>query len=388
MARPVPLLIIGAGPYGLAMSAYARRYHIDHVVVGRPLDFWKSSVPQGVYLRSGCDWHLDPFDEDTIERYLEAQNLTPAEVEPFSRDFYVGYCEWFQQRKAIRVVPKLVCELSYTNGALPCFKAVLEDREDIAARSVVLALGFRHFTHVPDVYNALFPADRVVHTCNLSDFASLRGKRVLIIGGRQSAFEWAALLHEHGAEAVYLSYRHPSPAFQSSDWSWINPLVGSIARDPGWFRRLPAEEKEQVKHRLWAEGRLKLEPWLAPRIAKETIRLFPESQVVGCRQLPGGDLEVTLNAGTIPFVHQIILATGYQVDVSRVPPLANGNLLKQLRIKDGFPVLDESFQSNLPGLFFTSLCASRDFGPFFAFTAGVRASALLIGSAVQALLRR
>jgi hypothetical protein len=64
--------------------------------------------------------------------------------------------------------------------------------------------------------------------------------------------------------------------------------------------------------------------------------------------------------------------------------LAQGNILAQLETRNGFPMLDEHFQSNLPGLFFTSMCATQDFGPFFAFTAGVRTSAKLIGSALAA----
>lgn len=386
MADRVPLLIIGAGPYGLAMSAHAGRHRIDHIVVGKPMDFWKSHMPQGLLLRSGCDWHLDPFNEDTIERYLETQHLTPAGVAPLSRDLYLSYCEWFQRQKAIQVLPKLVRRLDYAGGRRPHFEAVFEDGETIAARSVVLALGFRYFTHVPDAYLSLFPRERLTHTCDLVEFGSLKGRRVLIIGGRQSAFEWAALIHAHAASPVGLSYRHATPAFRPSDWSWVNPLVDLSVANPGWFRRLSPEEQEQVNRRLWAEGRLKLEPWLAPRIAKDAIRLFPRSRVIGCRELSTGELSVELDDGTTCTTDQVVLATGYKVDVRRVPFLAGGNLLALLETRNGFPLLDEYFQSNLPGLFFTSVCATQDFGPFFAFTAGARASAVLIGSALTALL--
>jgi cation diffusion facilitator CzcD-associated flavoprotein CzcO len=387
VTHPIPLLIVGAGPYGLALSACAGRHGIEHVVVGRPLEFWKSHMPRGLYLRSGCDWHLDPTGQDTIECYLAARGLVPADVEPLSRDAYLEYCSWFQDRKAVPVRPALVRALHYVPGATPHFEAVLEDGDAIAARAVVLALGFRYFAHVPEAYAGLVPAGRLVHTCDLVDLEPMRGRRVLIIGGRQSAFETAALLREHGAAAVYLSYRHPTPAFQPSDWCWVNPIVETMASDPGWFRRLTPEEKELVGRRLWVEGRLKLEPWLAPRIAHEAIRLFPESRVVACRERPGGDLDVTLDDGTALAVDHVVLATGYRVDVERIPPLASGNLLPLLRVEDGFPVLDERFQSNLPGLFFTSMCATRDFGPFFAFTVAARASAIVIGAAVEATLR-
>jgi cation diffusion facilitator CzcD-associated flavoprotein CzcO len=386
LADRIPLLVIGAGPYGLAMSAYAARHHIAHIIAGIPMEFWKSHMPRDLLLRSGVDWHLDPFDEHTIERYLKATTLRPAAGEPLSRDFYLGYCGWFQEQKGIRILPKMVRSLNYAGGTSLPFQAVFEDGETIAARSVVLALGFRYFRNVPDAYTSLFPRDRIIHSCDCVQFESLKGKRVLIIGGRQSAFEWAALLHEHGASAVYLSYPHPTPAFKPSDWSWVNPLVDAMVSDPGWFRRLPAEGKEELSRRMWAEGRLKLEPWLAPRLATETIRLFPQSRVVAGRELSSGELEAELDDGATLTADQIVLATGYRVEVTRVPLLAGGNLLARLATKDGFPVLDEYFQSSLPGLFFTSMCATQDFGPFFAFTAGVRTSAALVGSALKGLL--
>ena len=376
------LLIIGAGPFGLAMAAYARRHQIDHLVVGRVMDFWKHNMPKGMYLRSACDWHYDPFNEDTIEHYLETKHLNPADVDPFPLGLYLEYCDWFRQQKGIEVIPASVRQLNYTDGTAPLFKAVLEDEGKITAQNVVLALGFSYFKNVPEPYPSLFP--RFVHTCDFVDFTSLKGKRVLIIGGRQSAFEWAALIREAGAKTVCLSYRHATPSFKPADWSWVNPIVDAMPSDPGWFRRLTVKEKDQVSRRLWAEGRLKLEPWLAARINHDNVKLFPNSQVISCRELPDGALEVGLSNSEVLTVDQVILATGYKVDVSRIPLLANTNILARLRVSNGFPVLDEYFQSNIPGLFFTSMCATQDFGPFFAFTVSVRASAMLIGAALLA----
>jgi 2-polyprenyl-6-methoxyphenol hydroxylase-like FAD-dependent oxidoreductase len=54
------LLIIGAGPFGLAMAAWARCEGLDHRVVGRPMAFWREHMPAGMTLRPGRGWHLDP----------------------------------------------------------------------------------------------------------------------------------------------------------------------------------------------------------------------------------------------------------------------------------------------------------------------------------------
>jgi hypothetical protein len=96
--------------------------------------------------------------------------------------------------------------------------------------------------------------------------------------------------------------------------------------------------------------------------------------------LPQGVLEVTLSVGERLTVDHFILATGYQVNMANIPFLRRGNILPRLQMRNGYPVLDEHFQSNLPGLFITSIAASQDFGAFFAFTVSVGASARIVGS--------
>jgi hypothetical protein len=80
----------------------------------------------------------------------------------------------------------------------------------------------------------------------------------------------------------------------------------------------------------------------------------------------------------------IVLATGYKVAFELVPFLQNSKILRELNIRDGVPELDEHFQSNVQGMFITSMPATQQFGPFFAFTVAVRASARIIGRAILA----
>ena len=381
------LLIIGAGPFGLSMAAHARHLGIDHIIVGEPMRFWQAHMPNGMYLRSACDWHLDPEGDDTIEAFLRAQNLGPADVEPLSRDRYLEYAQWFRVRRQIDPWRVLVERLDTADGDNWRFRATLADGRVIAARSVVLAVGFAPFKHVPEDLASLLPSGCVDHTCDLVDFSAVRDQRCLIVGGRQSAFEWAALMSEAGAAAIHVSHRHDSPRFTESDWSWVNPLVDDIATNPGWYRRLTQAGKDELGRRLWAEGRLKLEPWLASRVRQPNISLWPNTQVVGFRELAGGGFAITLegrDGERVLEVDRIVLATGYKVDIGRVPLLARGNVLPQLQIDTAAPVLDDHLQTSVAGLFMTSMLATRDFGPFFAFTVAVRSSAKLIG---QALVR-
>ena len=373
------LLIIGAGPFGLAVAAQASHDRIEHLVVGKPMEFWRANMPKGMFLRSACDWHLDPLEIDTIEAFLQTQNTTPEDVEPLSLDFYLSYAEWFQQRKRIEPLPVFIQRLDRAEH----FEAKTFDGEIIHAQKVVLAPGFKHFANIPADLKAKLPEGSFQHTAEYVDFSEARDKRYLIIGGRQSAFEWTALLLEAGAAAVHISHRHASPAFDIADWSWVNRVVDRIAKNPSWFRRLSLIEKDALNHKLWAEGRLKLEPWLEPRITDERVTRWPETELARCVANQNGELEVTLTNGANIVVDKIVLATGYKVDITRLPYLAAGNLLESLETRNGFPVLDDHFETSVPGLFITSMPATQDFGPFFGFTISVRASAQLIGERLK-----
>ena len=373
------LLIVGAGPFGLAVAAQASHLGIDHVVAGKPMEFWKQNMPRGMYLRSACDWHLDPANIHTIENFIAERGQTAKDVEPLSLDFYLSYVEWFQKQKQIDAIPWHIQHLEVSDNH---FIATTTDGETIHARNVVIAPGFKHFTNIPAELKSRLPEGRFAHTCDFVDFSAARDKRYLIIGGRQSAFEWAALLIEAGAGAVYISHRHDSPAFAVADWSWVNPLVDAVGENPNWFRQLSQPEKDDIGHRLWAEGRLKVEPWLEARLNNDRVHVRPRTEVVDCVE-NNGELNVTLSNGETITCDQIILATGYKVDITGLPILAAGNILDQLETRNGFPVLDDHFQTSIPGLFITSMPATQDFGPFFAFTISVRVSAKLICEALN-----
>jgi len=379
MQKQIPLLIIGAGPFGLAMSAHAKHLEIDHIIVGKPMEFWKMNMPDGMFLRSACDWHFDPENEHTINKFLELQGLEYTDVEPISKDSYLSYAQWFIEQKQIDVLPTYVRKLDQVPEG---FSALLNDGTTINAKFVVVATGFKYFKFIPEQLIKDLPKESYTHSCDFVDMNSMKDKRVLILGGRQSAFEWAALLQEAGAKAVHLSYRHDTPQFTESDWSWVNPIVDHIADEPSWFRELSLQEQENISKKMWSEGRLKLEPWLARRIKKDSIKLLRGTKLLSCVKIENGELKIMFDKAPNLTADHIILATGFKVNISNVPFFAEGNILSRLAINNDFPVIDEHFQTNLPGLFITSMAAGQDFGPFFGFTIAVRTSAKLIGKAI------
>jgi hypothetical protein len=188
---------------------------------------------------------------------------------------------------------------------------------------------------------------------------------------------------EDGVESVDLVFRHETPQFVSSDWSFTDAMVDNALRVRGWFRRLNPGEQRAIEKRFWSVGRLQLEPWLWPRVNKRNVRLWPNSRVAGWQVAPSGAIETRLEQGDSLLADHIVCATGYRVDVSRVNYLAKDVASGELGVSDGFPILDEDFQTTIPGLYIVGQASTRHFGPFFGFLRGGIASARIVVASLQ-----
>ena len=353
------LLVVGAGPYGVSVAARALERGIQTVVVGRPMGFWRDNMPAGMYLRSGLDWHLDAARVHTFEAFAEEKGFSRSEIDPIPIAVFLQYADWFQEQKRIAVRDSFVTHLARRDGA---FVARLDDGNEIVAEKLVAAPGVAHFQHLPD-WAGIVPAGTAAHTCGLTRFDELAGARALIVGGRQSAYEWAALIGEQGAERVDIVHRHPVPRFERVSWAFVDPYVDATLNSRGWWRSLPGEQQQGIARQFWEVGRLTLEWWLTPRLRGDRFRRWPETEVVDAQpSSSNGTVRVTLSNGETLTVDRIVFATGYKVDMARVPYLEG--LMGELKVADGSPVLDEAFQSSVPGLYLPGMAAARDFGPF------------------------
>jgi FAD-dependent urate hydroxylase len=372
------LLVVGAGPYGLAVSARALECGIDTIVVGRPLSFWTDHMPAGMFLRSGTDWHLDASGIHTFEAFVEDRGLSTANLDPVPRATFLAYASWFQAQKGVVVRDQFVSRLEERDGS---FVASLDDGTQIEADNVVAAPGLTYFHQSPEWADYL-PEGTGVHTCDFTRFEHLAGARVLIVGGRQSAYEWAALLGEHEAERVDIVHRHDEPRFERVSWKFVDDYMEPTVKVPGWWRSLPTAEQNKISRKFWEAGRLTLEWWLAPRLADNRFHRWPNTRVVETNVETNG-VGVTLSSGDRLTVDQIIFATGYKANLPNVPYLKP--LVSRIDVLEGFPVLNETMQSSIAGLYFPGFTATRDFGPFFGFTKACPAAAEIIVAALPVL---
>jgi hypothetical protein len=332
-------------------------------------------MPSGMFLRSGVDWHLDASGTHTFAAFLEAARIASTDVDPIPIGAFLDYSAWFLGEKGIVSRQDLVVDVTKAKGR---FEVFTEGGGRIAADSVVAAPGIASFEALPE-WAPLVPERRASHTCDLVVYQHLRGARVLVVGGRQSAYEWAALIGEAGAERVDIVHRHDEPRFERVSWGFVDQYMDETVRVPGWWRHLDQSEREAIGRQFWAAGRLTLEWWLSPRLTGEWLHRWPGAWVLDVFEGPGdGEVTVTLSTGDRLVVDHIVYATGYKANVRDVPYLSG--VMDHVRTANGFPVLDESFQSSCSGLYFTGFSATRDFGPFFGFTRGCPVAAELIVS--------
>jgi FAD-dependent urate hydroxylase len=220
-ATETGLLVVGAGPYGLSTAVAARAAGVKPLVVGEPMEFWRRNMPVGMLLRSSLDWHLDPQGEHTLGAYLEERGVAAHDVDPIPVELFIDYAEWFRVTKRIPVRRTRVRDLRRAGGRL---EATLEDGHRLRADAVVVAPGVGPFIRLPAWVERALPPERYSQTAHFTRPDRLVGARVLLAGGRQSAFETAALLAESGAERVDVVHRHDPPRFTAADWSFVEPL--------------------------------------------------------------------------------------------------------------------------------------------------------------------
>jgi FAD-dependent urate hydroxylase len=368
--------IIGAGPYGLATAAHLRAAKIETCVFGEPMEFWENQMPEGMLLRSSWDaCHIaDPHRASTLNNYSASQSVPVPRPVPLDR--FIDYGHWFQKRIVPDVDRRRVVGVEMTGRG---FRLDLNDGDSVQVQRVVVATGISLFARRPPQFVGL-PRTLVSHTSEHRNLKRFAGQRMVVIGAGQSALETAALLHELGAEVEVLArqlrvhWLDQKLRWLKSEANPIRPLLypptdvgppglNLIVATPELFKSLPRLLQEKIAYRSIRPAG---SGWLVPRV--RNVRITTGVAVNSVRA-NGECLSLDLSDGSKRALDHVMLATGYQVDVSRYEFLA-ARLLKELRVSDGYPELNAGFESSVPGLHFVGAPAARSFGPLCRFVSG------------------
>ena len=316
------VLVIGAGPYGLAAGVHLKARGVDVRVFGRPMDFWATKMPAGMLLRSPrvASNIADPGNAYTLDDF-EAAHRIEARA-PLPLETFVEYGRWFQRQLLPELDQREVAKVETLNGG---FVSALEDGSRIRSRRIVIAAGIAPFQKIPVEFRSL-PGDRLTHCYAGFDVRSYSGKKVIVIGAGQSALESAALLHESGADVEVIT------AIESLRWIGMHPRlhhlgpiskmlyskhdvgpigISRLVAAPNLVRRIPLPMRDRIRIRAvrpagsnWLPARLK-------EVAIRTGRFVTEAKSAGSRA------HLKLDDGTVVTADHVLLGTGYSVDISK-----------------------------------------------------------------------
>jgi cation diffusion facilitator CzcD-associated flavoprotein CzcO len=377
MSPTLDAIVIGAGPYGLAVSAELRRAGAEVRVFGETMAFWMRHMPRGMCLRSRWSAsHIgDPRSSLSLDVF-ERERAAAGIPRPIPIADFVAYGHWFQAHALPDVDSRAVTRVEAYDGG---FRVTVADGEPIEVRRIVVAAGIGPFAARPAVFDGLSP-DLASHSVEHADPARFAGRRVAVIGGGQSAIESAVLLQENGAEVEVIMRarelrwvgRAPREGpfgrllFDRTD---VGPaLVSHLVAHPTLVRALPrAIQRDATRRSLTAGASL----WLRPRLGDLVMSMGRHVAHAAERD---GRASLRLDDGTTRSVDHVLLATGYRIDIARYAFLAR-ELVAQVRCVEGHPILDDGFESSIPGLHFVGAPALYAFGPLLRFVSGTEFAA-------------
>ena len=395
------VVIVGAGPYGLSIAAHLRGAGLGVRTFGDRMASWRHHMPAGMFLKSTPDasslsapepgWSIFDYCAAIGSRALTDEDAIPIEL-------FIDYGMWFADQHVPEVEPEKVVAVSQAGNE---FDIGLASGEELRVRTVVVATGVIPFAYTPPELMALAPGGPsptglLSHTGQHADLSVFADRRVAIVGGGQSALESAALMAEAGAR-VHVLVRAPRVLWGSVPDGGPESRLHRLVKPPsalgaGWSARSMSGAPGLVRH-LPAPARLALVRsvlgpsgawWLRDRVeGRVDIRtdVMVRSAIAG----PGGGVRLALasrGAGAdVLEVDHVLAATGYRVGLDALGFLS-ADVRSSLRTVAGSPLLGASFESSVPGLYFSGLSAAATFGPLLRFVHGADFAASRIGASV------
>ncbi|MBG7618882.1 NAD(P)/FAD-dependent oxidoreductase [Herbaspirillum sp. AP02] len=213
----IDVAIIGGGQAGMAASVALSHLGIPNVIYDQsPRDFegpWATTARMET-LRSPktLTGPALGFPALTFRAWFEAQFGLAAwdALDKIPRLQWMDYLRWFRRvmQLDIRNEHRVLAVQPRADGIVALKLQSPAGESTVLARRVVLATGRDGLggAYLPPLVEQL-PRDRWAHSSDVFDYASLKGKRVGVVGGGSSAMDSAATALEEGAARVDLLIR-------------------------------------------------------------------------------------------------------------------------------------------------------------------------------------
>ncbi len=381
------VVIVGAGPYGLAIAAHLSARQVPFRIFGAPMRSWSEHTPKGMRLKSegfASDLYA-PANAFPLSRYCADHAIPYADVGlPVRAETFVNYGLAFQRRFVPSLENRQLVALEQTGSS---FHLEFDDGERTAADTVILATGLGDHISLPAELSGL-PDGMVSHSWHCGGLDQHRGKHVAVIGSGASALDCAATLLQAHAEVSVLArgevikfHSPPNPGRRSLREMLFWPRSGL---GPGWASvascmvpRLIHALPERTRHDF---VRSHLGPAPCWFVRDEVVGRahFHTGVTVARAEMTDGriHLHTTRPNGerAVIAADHVVAATGFEIDLRNLAFLAPA-LRARLRTEDHKPALSSNFESSVPGLYFAGAAAAPSFGPLLRFAYGARFAA-------------
>ncbi|MCH7851835.1 MAG: SidA/IucD/PvdA family monooxygenase [Candidatus Marinimicrobia bacterium] len=347
-----PILIIGAGPYGLSLANYLAHRGRRFIIAGRTMELWKEHTFDNMRLRSDYPTSVIKHPEDlfSFQRFCagSARSLDRLQGQlPVS--IFREYIDWCLAQLDYTVREQYVTDIQ-SNGA--GFQVELESGDRFRADRVVIATGIAHHLHIPA---ELQGGPTVIHSWFTRDIQRIQGQRVLVVGAGQSAGESIAVLLANGNQVEW--HTLSEPIYFSEPLNLPEPLFSLVVRAPALFHALPSAPLNRL------------------------LAIFSASTITpNFKPL----LENVLRHRTLPALQRydtIIAGTGYRYDLRTLNFLPE-KLKSRIRLRRRLPVISRNFESSVPGLYFLGAITEPSYGPSMKFMIGSHYTAKRLAAAL------
>jgi len=340
--RMVQCLIIGAGPYGLALANYLHEQGTEFKITGKPMELWREHTFPSADLRSDMPTSeiVHPTGEYAISRFYGMRY--PDKPVPRGRvavSLYREYVDWVLAQLPYPIRPDYVMDLQKEKAG---FVATLANGDKVRAHHVVIATGIAHHLKIPRTFQG---DPRVIHSYQVQFIATLRKKRVLVVGAGQSAAESIDLLLENENDVEW--YSRKPPRFYTEPLDLPRWIFNLVIRSAGLLHRLP------------------------PKMIQRVFGIFSATTMTPDYQSRVEKIPRYSHLPETAGYDAIVTATGYRYDVKALNFLSP-DLLSQIRVSQDIPVVDRQFRSSVPNLYFIGPITEPFFGPPMKFIVGAR----------------